>query len=128
MCYLGIDKAIEDPSVCLRALPAVLVAPIIYPFALARGIAGVGAKGFPGAWSATQKLSRRHFWKLHCPAQVWAWLWTGIATFRPVPRRGTLWLSVKDDGTEFGRFILTGCLTLRDNRSPGRRASAKEAV
>jgi hypothetical protein len=58
MCYLGIDKAIEDPSVCLRALPAVLVAPIIYPFALARGIAGVGAKGFPGAWSATQKLSR----------------------------------------------------------------------
>src|SRR5215469_2616599 len=58
MCYLGIDKAIEDPSVCLRALPAVLVAPIIYPFELARGIAGVGAKGFPGAWSATQKLSR----------------------------------------------------------------------
>src|SRR5215471_18881430 len=48
MCYLGVDKAIEDPSVCLRALPAVLVAPIIYTFALARGIAGVGAKGFPG--------------------------------------------------------------------------------
>ena len=69
MCYLGIDKAIEDPSVCLRALHAVLVAPLIYPFALARGVAGVEAKGFPGAWSATQKLSRNGY--IPAKPQVW---------------------------------------------------------
>ena len=49
MCYLGIDKAIEDPSVCLRALPAVLVAPISYPFALGSWDCRRGGKELSGS-------------------------------------------------------------------------------
>ena len=67
MCYLGIDKAIEDPSVCLRALPAVLVAPIIYPFELARGIAGVGQRAFRGLGRPHRSYPETGFWEVETP-------------------------------------------------------------
>src|SRR6516164_6924870 len=62
MCYLGIDKAIEDPSVCLRALPAVLVAPIIIPVRIGSWDCRSGGKGLSGGMVGhTEVIQKRGY-------------------------------------------------------------------